>query len=287
MRAQQSGEYRRSNCVRTRRRAGAACLAGLLLATAAAGATLTPQRQREILNAALESGEQAIVVARNDPHRAEQLLREAIGGFEALAADGVRNPAIEFNLGTAYFRLGDLGAAILHYRRAEHLGGPAPDLSANLAHVRARVRPQIAATETETLLARLLFWQSGFSRGARLWATAGLSVAGWALLTWWRRRRVPALLTAGATLAALGLIVGAGLMWQVHDEAQRPAAVVVADEVVLRLGRGEGYDAALRDPLGPGVELRVMDERGGWYEVRLANGVTGWLPMSAVAKVAG
>jgi tetratricopeptide (TPR) repeat protein len=264
-----------------------ACLAGLLLTAVAAGESLSLERQRAILNAALESGERAIAVARDDPHRAEQCLKDAIGGFEALVAAGVRNPALEFNLGTAYFRLGDIGAAILHYRRAERLGGPAPDLTANLAYVRARVRPQIAATDTETLLARLMFWQSGLSRDARLWAAAGLSVVGWALLTWWLRRRTPALVAGGATLAALGLIIGAGLMWQVHDESRRPAAVVVADEVVLRLGRGDGYDAALREPLGPGVELRIIDERGDWCEVRLANGVVGWLPASAVAKVAG
>lgn len=265
----------------------AACLASAWISSVAAAEVLPQQRQREILNAALESGEQAIAVARNDPHRAEQHLRDAIGGFEALAAAGVQNAALEFNLGTAYFRLGNVGAAVLHYRRAERLGGPAPDLNANLAFVRARVRPQIAAVESDALVSRLLFWQHALSRNAWLWTVAGASVVGWVLLTCWRLRRLPALLATGATLAALGLIAGAALAWQAHDESARPAGVVLADEVVLRLGRGAGYDAALREPLGSGIELRIVDERGGWYEVLLANGVTGWLPAEAVGKVSG
>jgi uncharacterized protein YgiM (DUF1202 family) len=83
----------------------------------------------------------------------------------------------------------------------------------------------------------------------------------------------------------LALATGVSIRWQMADEAHYPHAVIVADNPYLRLGRGEGSDLALKQPLGPGVELRILQERGDWIEVRLPNDQTGWLPATAVERV--
>ena len=66
---------------------------------------------------------------------------------------------------------------------------------------------------------------------------------------------------------------------------REPMAVVCGAEHILRLGSGEGSDAAMSEPLGPGVELRVIGGRGEWVEVRLVDGREGWLPAAAIERI--
>jgi tetratricopeptide (TPR) repeat protein len=265
------------------------CLVAALLLSGACGAraadALGPARQREILREALHAFDQAVAVTREDPPRAGELYRQAAAGLLALRDAGVRNAALEYNLGNVYFRLGDLGRAILHYRRAQRLGGDDERLAANLRYARQRVEPRITPSGQTRLTQQLLFWHYDTSPKERFWVLVACAAVGWPLLFLWLRRRSRPLLVAGLIAIALGLAAGASLRWQLDDEVRHPHAVVVADQAYLRLGRGEGTDLALKQPLGAGVELRILQQRGDWVEVRLPNDQTGWLPAEAVERV--
>ena len=246
---------------------------------------LPPERRREMLRDALNAFDDAVATARDNPTQAEQLYRQAAAAFERLVTDGVRNPALEYNLGNTWFRLGNLGRAVLHYRRAQRLDPGHAKLAENLKYARNRVEPTINPGGEQRLLRRLLFWHYDTSARLRFWFTVIGSVAGWLGLAIWLRRRWQALAVLSALTIVLGLANAASLGWQLHDDARRPPAVVVQAEQILRLGRGEGYDPAMKQPLGPGVELRVLQQRGDWVEVRLADDRTGWLPAQAIERV--
>lgn len=265
-------------------RAAAALALCLLVAPGVlrAGEPLSQQRQREILRSALTAYDQAVAVARENPDEARQLYRQAAGGLLALRDAGGDNAAVEYNLGNIYFRLGELGRAVLHYRRAERLAPGDPRLRANLRFARDRVEPVIVPTGQGRLVRSLLFWHYDTSPRQRFVVLVVASGAGWLLLLGgllWRRR--PLVLIAAPFLVAMVAVSGS-LLWQLHDETRRPPAVVVGNAVPLRLGRGEGADLALKQPLGPGVELRLLRQHGEWVEVQLANDQTGWLPAQAV-----
>ncbi|MGE0479798.1 MAG: hypothetical protein AB7Q17_04935 [Phycisphaerae bacterium] len=270
-------------------RAACVCVAMLVALFAipalAASESLSHDAQREILQKALAAFDQAVNVARRDESQAERLYRDAAAGFESLAAAGVRNAALEYNLGNTFFRLNDLGRAILHYRRAARLAAPAADLVANLEYARARVTPQFAPSGESRLFRQLFAWHVQTSRMSRLQAAGIAALIGSAALLLRLRWRNPALAwVAGGALAVAGLAAGS-LVVQLRDEAAAPPAVVIRADTTLRLGRGEGYDPALAAPLGAGVELRIINERGDWLEIRLPTGVTGWLPAAAVERV--
>ncbi len=263
-----------------------ALLLGVLTpATLRAAEPLSAARQREILRDALSAFDRAVDVAREDPAQAVQLYRQAEAGFLALGGAGLRNACLEYNLGNVYFRLGDLGHAILHYRRAAALDPSDDRLTANLRYARERVEPRIAPSGQRRLARQLLFWHYGTSVRQRFWALAVLSAGGWLLMLLWLRWRQRGVLIGGLVGAAAALAVGTSLLWQLHTEAHTPPAVVVAREVPLRLGRGAGSDLALKQPLGPGIELRILQERGDWVEIRLANDQTGWLLAAAVERI--
>lgn len=257
--------------------------AAAVLAPARAG-SLPPARQREILRDALQAYDQAVAIARQDPTQAADLYRQAAGGFQALRDAGLCNAGLEYNLGNVYFRLGDVGRAIVHYRRAAALDPGDERLAANLRYARDRVEPRIAASGEARLARQLLFWHYNTSATGRFWALSLLSILGWPLLfagVHWRKRTlwIPGLIAGLFALAA-----AASLSWQIHDEGVRPPAVVVA-ETHLRLGRGEGSDLALKQPLGPGVELRILQHIGDWAEVRLPNDQTGWVQVGAIERI--
>jgi tetratricopeptide (TPR) repeat protein len=260
-------------------------LLALAFATSAVAEPLSPARQREILRGALSAFDRAVEVARENPPQAVQLYRQAEADFLALREAGVRNAALEYNLGNVYFRLGDLGRAVLHYRRAAAINPADERLTANLRYARDRVEPRIAPSGESRLAQQLLFWHYGTSPEQRFWTLTALTAAGWLLLFIWLRLRRRGVLIAGLVAAVAALAVGTSLLWQIDDEARAPHALVVAGETPLRLGRGEGSDLALKQPLGSGVELRILQQRGDWVEVRLPNDQTGWLPATAVERL--
>jgi tetratricopeptide (TPR) repeat protein len=63
-------------------------------------------------------------------------FQEAVDGYLKLIENGFENGHIYYNLGNAYFRIGDLGRAILFFERARLLIPRDDDLIFNLSHAR-------------------------------------------------------------------------------------------------------------------------------------------------------
>ena len=254
---------------------------------ARAGDRLSVSRRREILREALNAFDDAVGVARSNPAQAAGLYRQCVGALEALRSHGVRNAALFYDLGNAYFRLGKIGRAIANYRRAQRLAPTDPEINANLRYARNRVEPYIKPGGARQLLRRLLFWNRYTSVRQRFVLAAVAWLLGWGLLAVRLRRRGTAILVAGVVLLGLGGANVVSVGWQLHEERQHPEAVVIDGAYVLRLGRGEGYDAAITRPLGPGVEVRILTQRGGWSEIELRDGTSGWLPDRALLRITG
>jgi hypothetical protein len=259
--------------------------AGWAIALPAHGAEISAERQREMVRRGLDAFDEAVRVAQQQPAAAQELYREARSTFAALRDAGVRNAALEYNLGNTHFRLGDLGRAIVHYRRAERLEPANARVRENLEYARRQVEPLIEPAGQARLWRDLAFVHYRTSAHGRARAAAVLTILGWLLLIVRLRWPARSLAVAGVISVLLGLSLAGSVAWEVREEGRWPPAVVVGEPVVLRLGWGDGSDPALKQPLGPGVELWVLHERGGWVEVRLSNNQTGWLPAAAVERV--
>src|SRR6266576_4225228 len=111
-----------------------------------------------LLSAILGSFIAASAFAQTDFDRANQEytqghFKEAISGYEALIRSGQWSANLFYDLGNAYFRVGDLGRAILNYERALALDRHHPEADANLRIVRDEAR---ALELTPTLAERYL-----------------------------------------------------------------------------------------------------------------------------------
>jgi len=224
--------------------------------------------------------------ATTDPEKARQLFRKSAVTFEALIDPENESTRLLTNIGNARAFTGDLGEAVLAYRRA---------LLVDPGNERARdaldtVRRELGIEESGAnagsgLLHALFFWHDSMPLNTRRILFAVAWIAGILLLLLsLRTRRLRAV--AGLVLAiALALFIS--LVISDLDRKDASDAVLLV-RTEGRTGDGEFYSRSHTAPLPAGVELRILERRpheGGWVRGELRDGTTTWLPAASVEEV--
>lgn len=202
--------------------------------------------------------------------------------YRTLIADGIRDPAVFFNLGNAEFRLGHQGPAALAYERA---------LVLDPTHAESRQNLRFLTRKT----GRLIDEASPFARFGQRFSenmtVLVLSASAWLLV-----------LTLGAcillrprsaprgflyTLAAFGFLgtalSGTVLAAQLLNAPARDRAVVVADEAKAHTAPALSAKEVIAVP--PGSVLRVLSTRESWCYVALPGDLRGWVETKAIEAI--
>ena len=133
-------------------------LAIMIVASFSAEARLSDQEISNHLTQAEQLFRRAMELDRTDPDAAKAYYQEAILHYEAIAKNGgVRNGKLYYDVGNAYFRLGDTGRAILNYKRAELFMRNDGNLRQNLDYARSRRQDRIELRQKEKVLKTLFF----------------------------------------------------------------------------------------------------------------------------------
>ncbi|MBI1353883.1 MAG: hypothetical protein GC160_06015 [Acidobacteria bacterium] len=250
-----------------------------LLATAlCASAALPPDEAKAVFEEGNSLFRQANEASVSDPQQAYDLYRRSALRYERLIDEGgIQNGRLYYNLGNAYFRMDDLGRAILNYRRAERFLPGDSDIRQNLESARSRRLDRFELETREKALRTLLFWHYDLSFALRRLLLAVCSGAFWGLLIWTTigRKRIPRAALLGAGLAALSLAISLGA--EAAGAASSNEGVVTAPETVARKGDGETYEQAFTEPLHAGAEFRLLEQRSGWYRGELPDGRAFWV----------
>ena len=209
-------------------------------------------------------------------------VRAAMHYEKIVAAGGIRNAKLYYNLGNAYLLKGDLGRAVVNYRRAEKLDSADADIQKNLAFARSRRIDKVQVQTQRKVMRTLFFWHYDFSLGARFLAGCiafgGLFVF-LTLLVWLGRPGVRNGLAAGAAISFIiaGCFLASVGVESVY-EAKQPCGVIVAESVVARQGDGANYLPSFKEPLHAGTEFELIEQRMGWMDIQLSDGSQGWVP---------
>lgn len=240
--------------------------------------------QRAVLRKALADFETAVATGRHNTDEAQALYHSALAGFESLVEGGVHNGRLYYNLANTHLRLGDVGRAIVNYKRAlEYMPGDA-QIQKNLEFARKLCEVRFRKPATSALVETLLFWHFDTSTAAR--SRFALAAYGlfWLLAIGglFLPRRIPAITWLTVTVAAVTMAVGASAVWDLRPTAHREG-VLVSDDVVVRKGNGAYYDPQFEKSLPPGVEFELLETRKDvdgeeWYRIRLSDGKDGWIP---------
>ena len=218
--------------------------------------------------------------------RAVENWRKAVARYERVIKEGeLVNGSLFYNLGNAYFRLGDMGNAIANYRRAEKLIPRDANVQKNLAFARRNCQDNIQEPESRKVLKTLFFWHYDFSLGLRELLFV-ITLCGACLLGVVRLKvKRNWLTTTIAVLFLTATVMAASMLTMELGERRTTYGVIIATEVEGRKGNSESYDKSFQAPLHAGTEFRLLESRGNWVEIQLADNQTCWLPTEAVVLI--
>jgi tetratricopeptide (TPR) repeat protein len=221
----------------------------------------------------------------NQSYEAGQFV-EAAAIYEAIIEAGIHNSDLYYNLGNAYFKQGDLGRAILNYRRAQRLMPRDTDINTNLNFARTQTVDQLETTGGGL---------TNLVQVAEEWLTLNealvLALALWVFICYFavltillpRLRRV-----FGWVMVVLALLLVIGLLSianRFYTDWRYPSAVVVAPEVEITSGPGDSEQYLVEFTLHAGAETRLLEERPGWRRISLPGNLQGWAPAEAVEGI--
>jgi tetratricopeptide (TPR) repeat protein len=210
----------------------------------------------------------------------------AAEAYRSLLRYEIHDPVVEYNLGNAEFRLGNLGQAILHYERAKRLDPVEPDIRANLEFARSLCFDRVDAPQEAAVIRWMHAAQNRLGPDRQAWmalATAWIVVA---LVAWCFSRPGGWRAAHGWILAALllVLVVTVTSWYATVGRLDRDPTAVVLDDLVEVLA-GPGYNNPALFTVHEGLSLQIRAEREEWLQVSLPNGLNGWIAKESVEKV--
>ncbi|HHY83995.1 MAG TPA: tetratricopeptide repeat protein [Verrucomicrobia bacterium] len=196
-------------------------------------------------------------------------FKEAAAAYQELLNSGFTSPAVYFNLGNAFFKSGQLGAAIAAHREAQRLAPRDPDIEANLRFIREQVQgPRLTPNLIQRWLGRLTLNEWTLLCVAAFWICL-LSLAALQLRPARKTLLRGIALAAGAATMVLGACLAGA--W---SSVARPVAIANANDIAVRNGPIEESPSTYT--VHDGAELRVLDQKDGWLLVD-AGLRPGWL----------
>jgi tetratricopeptide (TPR) repeat protein len=237
-----------------------------------------------LLNAILWSFVATSTFAQTDFDKANQQyaqghFKEAISGYEALVRAGQWSANLFYDLGNAYFRVGDFGRAVLNYERALALERHHPEATANLQIARDEAHAlelqqswperylQFASVNEYSIAAAIAFWLAVFAIVMLLFA-----------------RRRSATLTAMLMFCLLVSAVAIYAVYTLERGSNGSAlAIVTGKNVQARLATADSANSVLALP--PGSEVKILSTRGDWIYAALPNTLRGWIPAKDTQQV--
>jgi len=219
--------------------------------------------------------------AANDKDKAKKLYQKAVMHFELITENGTANGKLYYNIGNAYFRMRDLGRAILNYRRAEQFIPNDPQLYQNLQYARSRCLDEVKVKPETQVLKAILFFHYDFSTRTRSLSFAILSILFWLGMTIRLFKKiVPRWLL---TILCLCTVLLFGSLITEAILAQKTAqGVILENEIIARKGDGNNFQPSFKEPLHQGTEFTLIETRKNWLQVELADGRSCWVPVKAV-----
>lgn len=203
--------------------------------------------------------------------------------WEQIAVQKPQNANVYYNLGNAYYRLNQIGLAVLNYERALRINPGFKEAKDNLLLAQSKIGNKIPQART------LFFvrWWQGLTNAsmANTWAvvSAVLFVLMIGLIITKRLKTIKNLrtqwLTAAACLWAASMVLACFATTRVTNDN---AAVVMENDTPLMSGVNAGKTQGLI-PEGTVVEVTAQSENA--LEVRLPDGRTGWIEGVAATRI--
>jgi tetratricopeptide (TPR) repeat protein len=214
-------------------------------------------------------------------------FENAIKIYKELRTEGYEGTSLCFNLANSYYRIGQLGNAILNFERALKLSPSDEDTKHNLAFANLSTVDRIQPLPTFFLFE---WWES---------ILASLSVNGWTYLTYFFFILLTILIViyffaktifqqklilfSGLGMLAVLLIVISLLIVKINREENIIEGVVIEQSVTVKTSPDiKSTDAFV---IHEGLKVNLEDRLDNWVKIRLADGKVGWIEYDDVERI--
>ncbi|TFG50483.1 MAG: tetratricopeptide repeat protein [Candidatus Brocadiia bacterium] len=247
---------------------------------------LTQEQAQSLLEQANEAFRHANS-ATSDSEKADKLYTKAILNFEKIISEGqIQNAGLYYNLANAYFLQGNIGKAILNYRKAEKLDNSDTNIRKNLAFARSKRIDKVSDKPEKRVMQTLFFWHYDFAIKTKFLLTCiffGIFCISLTRIIW--SGRSPSFTAIAVISGILTFCFMGSVVWESTTLAVRICGVITAESAEARQGDGMNYPASFKDPLHAGTEFDLLEIRPGWLQIRLSDGSDGWIPDSAAELI--
>lgn len=221
-------------------------------------------------------------------HRADSFY--AVGQYDSALAYYLQYGELEgysvglhYNLGSAYYRLHELGPAVLHFEKARFLAPGDQQIKENLQLTKSQIPHRIAEQEPVFFIR----WWEAATRAdlSNFWAISSLVLFLVLLALGWARyfSFSPSISLKAMAGGAMVLCVFLVLAYYAADRRRDSGkAVVMAANAPLQLSPEPGTPSSL---IPEGTTVRWGTERGGWVELTLPDGRKGWMEKVYLEKI--
>ncbi len=204
----------------------------------------------------------------------------ALENYRAIVEAGFESGSLYYNIGNAYFKLGDLGRAILSYERARRLAPRDADVLANLELARSLTTDEITPLPSFWLFRAVRWWVYLIPRRwlavvvvtGYLVAVSGLILSILKRETDLGRWGLRAAVLSGCVAAVFAVNLAA-VEFEIGVSEE---AIVVASEVTVQSAPSD--DSSLQVfVIHEGTKVRIDRRAESWVEVVLEDGKVGWV----------
>ncbi len=202
----------------------------------------------------------------------------ALDAYLGLYEDGLESGELHYNIGNAYFRLGELGRAILFFERAR-IGLPRDDnVRSNLELARSLTADQITPLPG-FWVPRVVNWAVQLVPRGWLIAILALSYLGLASFLLYRllAGRPPNWTRHAAVAAAtLTFVVGTNLLIREFGVGRAERGVILQTEATVQSAPSDDPSLQLFT-IHEGAVVRIDRRSSDWLEIVLEDGKVGWV----------
>ena len=204
---------------------------------------------------------------------------QAIETYQKILDEGFESGPLYFNLGNAYYKLGQLGPARLNYERASKFLKNDESLQENMQLLNLRLVDQIEPIP-QFFLSQVWFRIIDFiTIDALIWIVAGLL---WLVLIvfsvryYFRSRgRGDRLKIVFALIFVIFIFFTLISIQKIYNLENEQYGIIMNSSVTSRAEPKIGATEVFI--LHEGTKVKIERITGEWFEVRLADGKTGWL----------
>lgn len=205
---------------------------------------------------------------------------DALASYEKILELGYESGSLYYNMGNCYYKIREIGRAVLFYERAKKLIPKDENLKFNLSLTNLAVVDKIEPRKPFLLIRITRGFTHLLPQPVLVWVVIGSYLTFMSSVIVWivSRRSVIRILgfRLGILFGILFLVSGLSFVGRIRESKNSVEGVILADRVDVMSAPSEGEGVEVFS-LHEGTKVRLDQRSGEWVEIILADGKVGWV----------